>query len=66
MTVELEVAKGRRIQGLGSNLRVESSRDQITATSSLVTKQKFEELQGTHVGDPTYGDDNDDSVGLGH
>ncbi|CAL9004436.1 unnamed protein product [Prunus brigantina] len=47
MTVELEVAKGRRIRGLGYNLRVESSRDRTTTTSSLVIEQKFEELQGT-------------------
>lgn len=95
MTVELEVAKGRRIRGLGYNLWVESSRDRTTTISSLVIEQKFEELQGTvskllgviewmwthvgalppymdmgvppqHVGDPTYGDDNDDNVGLGH
>ncbi|XP_021809573.1 uncharacterized protein LOC110753072 [Prunus avium] len=109
MTAELGVAKGRRIRGLGSNLRVESSRDRTTATSSLATEQKVEELQGTvgelkgtvselqgtvgkllgviewmrthvgalppdmdmgvppqHVGDPTYSDDDDDNISLGH
>ncbi|XP_021806648.1 uncharacterized protein LOC110750597 [Prunus avium] len=47
MAAELGVARGRRIRGLGSNLRVESSRDRTTATSSLATEQKVEELQGT-------------------
>ncbi|XP_021818655.1 uncharacterized protein LOC110760658 isoform X3 [Prunus avium] len=46
MTVELGVAKGKRIRGLGSSLRVESSHSGGVA-SSFATQQKVEELQGT-------------------
>ncbi|XP_021807025.1 uncharacterized protein LOC110750943 [Prunus avium] len=46
MTVEFGVAKGKRIRGLGSSLRVESSHSGGVA-SSFATQQKVEELQGT-------------------
>jgi len=46
MTAELGVAKGKRIRGLGSSLRVESSHSGRVA-SSLATERKVEELEGT-------------------
>ncbi|XP_021815511.1 uncharacterized protein LOC110758036 [Prunus avium] len=46
MTAELGVAKGKRIRGLGSSLRVESSHSGRVA-SSFATEKKVEELQGT-------------------
>ncbi|CAL9005151.1 unnamed protein product [Prunus brigantina] len=46
MTVELGVAKGKRIRGLGSSLRVESLHSGGFA-SSCATEQKVEELQST-------------------
>ncbi|CAL8176596.1 unnamed protein product [Prunus armeniaca] len=75
MTVELGVAKGKRIRGLGSSLRVESSHSGGVA-SSFATEQKVEELQGTvgelkgtvsvpsqHVGDSPCDDDQGNSGG---
>ncbi|KAL6288674.1 hypothetical protein ACE6H2_006184 [Prunus campanulata] len=46
MTAELGVAKGKRIRGLGSSLRVESLHSGRLA-SSFATEKKVEELQGT-------------------
>ncbi|KAI5314530.1 hypothetical protein L3X38_043706 [Prunus dulcis] len=46
MIVELGVAKGKRIRGLGSSLRMESSHSGGVA-SSFATEQKVEELEGT-------------------
>ncbi|CAL8136226.1 unnamed protein product [Prunus armeniaca] len=46
MTGELGVAKGKRIRGLGSSLRVESSHS-CGFASSCATEQKVEELQST-------------------
>ncbi|KAI5340527.1 hypothetical protein L3X38_019801 [Prunus dulcis] len=46
MIVELGVAKGKRIRGLCSSLRMESSHSGGVA-SSFATEQKVEELEGT-------------------
>ncbi|CAL2271563.1 unnamed protein product [Prunus armeniaca] len=46
MIVELGVAKGKRIRGLGSSLRVEGSHSGVVALS-FATEQKVEELEGT-------------------
>ncbi|KAI5337549.1 hypothetical protein L3X38_016820 [Prunus dulcis] len=68
MIVELGVAKGKRIRGLGSSLRMESSHSGGVA-SSFATEQKVEELEGTvgvlsqHVGDSPCDDDQGNNGG---